>query len=187
MSRERERKSYRDADRGRTSSYRSAETLERYESAGRQNAAAKEYKAALEALFQKKPDAAETLEKLVPSVKVARVVEPASEAASTQGNKRQELLRKLGAAQGSKAISDLTDALFNAGFTMPDDQELWLQVLEHRDESRVRDAIERLGHLLAGQLPKRKPVLVQRLKRLEENADESATREAAGTLRRRVG
>lgn len=186
MSRTPERKNLRDADRSRTSSYRSAETLERYESAGRQNAATKEYKAALEALFQKKPDAVETLSKLVPSVKIPRVVEASPEAPSTQGTKRQELLRKLTVAQGSKAISDLTDSFFSAGFSLPDDQELWLQLLEHRDESRVRDAITRLDHLLAGQLPKRKPVLVQRLKRLEESADEESTRDLAAALRRRI-
>jgi hypothetical protein len=37
-----------------------------------------------------------------------------------------------------------------------------------------------------GQMPKRKPVLVQRLKRLEEHADEDATRTAAAQLRRKV-
>jgi hypothetical protein len=50
----------------------------------------------------------------------------------------------------------------------------------------VREALTRLDHLLAGQLPKRKPVLVQRLKRLEEHAEEDTTRAAAAQLRRKV-
>jgi hypothetical protein len=113
------------------------------------------------------------------------VVESAPDEAKS--NKRQDLLRKIGAAQGSKAISDAIESFLGLGFELPDDQEVFLQMLEHRDEARVRDAIEKLTQLLAGQMPKRKPVLVQRLKRLEENADESATRDAAAELRRKVG
>lgn len=59
-------------------------------------------------------------------------------------------------------------------------------MLEHRNEERVRDAIGQLDRLLMGQLPKRKPVLVQRLKRIEEHAEEAATRDAANQLRRKV-
>lgn len=187
MARERERKSWREVDRARITSYRS-ETLDRPDQPGKPSAVVKEYKAALEALFQKKPDAAEKIEQMMPSVKLPRVMEAATpDAPVSTGTKRQDLLRKLGAAQGCKAISDAADAFLRAGFTLPDDQEVYLQLLEHRDESRVRDAIAKLDSLLAGQLPKRKPVLVQRLKRLEEVADEESTRDAAQTLRRKVG
>jgi hypothetical protein len=152
--------------------------------AAKQASASKQYRAALEALFDKKPDAVEKIEKIVPAAaNLPRVVETQVDAGS---NKRQDLLRKIGAAQGSKAISDAIESFLSAGFELPDDQEIFLQMLEHRDEERVRAAIAQLERLLAGQLPKRKPVLVQRLKRLEENADESATRDAAATLRRRV-
>lgn len=186
MARDRERKTWRETDRNRSSSYRSAETLERYEQSSKQNAAAKEYRAALEALFQKKPDAAEAIEKLVPAVKLPRVVEATAEGEATP-SRRQDLLRRVANAQGSKAISDAVDSFFAAGHELPDDQELHLQILEHRDEARVRASIERLEHLLAGQLPKRKPVLVQRLRRIEEVAEECETREAAAKLRRAVG
>jgi hypothetical protein len=155
----------------------------RREEAARQTAAAKKYRAALEALFEKKPEAAEKLEKMLPAVNLPRVVESAPAA---EPSKRQDLLRKINTAQGSKAISDAIEAFLAAGHTLPDDQEVFLQMLEHRDEARVREAISQLERLLAGQMPKRKPVLVQRLKRLEENAEETATRDAAATLRRRV-
>ena len=185
MARERERKSWRDIDRSRSQSYRSPETLQRYETSGQQSAAVKEYKAALEALFQKKPEAVEKIEKIMPSVKMPRVVEAAADPAAN-ANKRQELLRRITIAQTTRAISDAIDAFLNAGHTLPDDQEIFLQMLEHRDEDRVREAIEKLDRLLAGQLQKRKPVLVQRLKRLEENAEEHPTRDAAAQLRRKV-
>lgn len=183
MQREREKRSWSERDRSRTQSYRMEET--RPDVLARQNAASKQYRAALEALFDKKPEAAETIQKLVPQANLPRVVESAPDEAKS--NKRQDLLRKMGAAQGSKAISDAIETFLGLGFELPDDQEVFLQMLEHRDEGRVREAIEKLTQLLAGQMPKRKPVLVQRLKRLEENAEESATRDAAAELRRKVG
>src|SRR6478752_1598077 len=102
MQREREKRSFSERDRSRTQSYRMEET--RPDVLARQNAASKQYRAALEALFEKKPEAVETIQKLVPQANLPRVVESAPDAAKS--NKRQDLLRKIGAAQGSKAISD---------------------------------------------------------------------------------
>lgn len=186
--RERERKSWREIDRSRSQSYHADEVRKAGgDVAAKPNAAVKEYKAALEALFQKKPDAAEKIEKMLPTVALPRVVEaPADDVEARTAQKRQDLLRKINAAQNPKQVSDAIDAFLSLGFTLPDDQEVMLQMLEHRDEERVREALARLEHLLMGQLPKRKPVLVQRLKRLEEHADEDATRTAAGVLRRKV-
>lgn len=185
--RERERRSWRDNDRTRSQSYHTEE-LGKKDPTAQPSAAVKEYKAALEALFQKKPEAVEKIEKMMPTVTMPRVVEAAAtdDAVVRAAQKRQDLLRKINAAQNPKAISDHIDTFLNAGFTLPDDQEIFLQMLEHRDEERVREALTQLDRLLVGQLPKRKPVLVQRLKRLEEHADESTTRSAAAQLRRKV-
>ncbi len=182
MQRDRERLA---ANRGfvRTQSYH-ADKMVKPEVAARQVAAANQYKAALEALFDKKPDAAERVEKLA-GVHVPRVVGVAQES-SPQGAGRQLLLRKIEAAQGSKSISDAVDAFISAGYELPDDQDVLVQTLEHRDESRVRAALEALGKILAGQVARRKPVLLQRLRRLEDAAEEVETREAASTLRRIV-
>jgi len=185
--RERERKSWRDTDRSRSQSFHAEEVRKGAPPTATQTAAVKEHKAALEALFQKKPEAAEKIEKMIPTVTLPRVVEAsADDPAARVAQKRLDLLRKIAAAQNPKAISDTIDTFINAGFVMPEDQELYLQMLEHRDEDRVREALARLEHLLAGQLPKRKPVLVQRLKRLEEHAEEDTTRAAAAQLRRKV-
>lgn len=180
------KKSWRDADRARSSSYHATETLARHEQKGHQTSATKEYKAALEALFQKKPDAVEAMEKLAPSIRMPKVVEAAVPEGEVVPSRRQDQLRKILAASSTKAISDSIEAFLNAGHTLPDDQEVFLQMLEHRNEERVRDAIGQLERLLMGQLPKRKPVLVQRLKRIEEHAEEAATRDAANQLRRKV-
>lgn len=181
------KKSWRDIDRARSSSYHATETLARHEQKGAASSANREYKAALEALFQKKPDAVENLEKIAPAIRMPKVVETAAPSPDAAGpSRRQDQLRKILAAQGTRSISDSIDGFLNAGHTLPDDQEVFLQMLEHRDEGRVRDAITSLERLLMGQVPKRKPVLVQRLKRIEEHAEESATRDAAGLLRRKV-
>lgn len=182
IQREREKKSWSERDRSRTQSFQTDET--RPDVIARQNAASKQHRAALDALFEKKPDAVEPLEKLVPAANVPRVVETVPDA--NRSNKRQDLLRRLTLAQGSRAISDAAEVFLRAGFELPDDQETFLQLLEHRDEERVRGAMSQLERLLAGQLAKRKPVLLQRLKRLEENADEAETRAMAAQLRRTV-
>ena len=180
--REREKKTWREIDRNKDRSFH-AEKAEKDASSGKQNAATKEYRAALEALFQKKPEGAERIEKIMPTLVLPRAVENGDEAGT---NRRQDLLRRVSAAQGSRAISDAIDDFLGAGHSLPDDQEIFLQMLEHRDEQRVREALERLERLLMGQLPKRKPVLVQRLRRIEEHAEEESTRSAAAQLRRKV-
>lgn len=216
----------------RTQSYR-GEELVSAETASRQTAAAKQYRAALDALFDKKPDApspaespaaaavakvfAAALPRVIdtagpssatvpaatsallatPEPDVARelsapealpagtVAKRSNKAASAE-LKRQELLRRIDAAQGSRAVTVAIEAFLAAGHELPEEQDVFLQMLEHQDEVRVRDAIVRLERMLAGQMPRRKPVLVQRLRRIEENADESETRDAAAALRRRV-
>jgi hypothetical protein len=59
-------------------------------------------------------------------------------------------------------------------------------LLEHFNETRAREAIAVLAELLRREAPIKKPVFEQRLRRLEEYADEPATREAAADLRRSI-
>jgi hypothetical protein len=100
---------------------------------------------------------------------------------------RQKLLGRLLVAEGRPKITKAADDFLKAGFTLPEEQDVYLQLLEHSDEERVRGAIDVLGGILAGELPKRRAVLESRLRRIEQFAEEAATREAAERLRRRVG
>jgi hypothetical protein len=100
---------------------------------------------------------------------------------------RQKLLGRLLVAEGRPKITKAADEFLKAGFTLPDEQDVYLQLLEHSDEEQVRCAIEVLATLLAGELPKRRAVLESRLRRIEQFAEEPSTREAAERLRRRVG
>lgn len=130
------------------------------------------------------PDPSPAPESVVLSARVVASVEDDALAST----RRQELLRRIVVAQGSHAISHAFDVYARGGYTLPDDdQDVLMQLLEHRDEEMVREGLTRLATLLASQPPRRKAVLVQRLRRLEEDADEGSTRSAAGELRRVVG
>jgi uncharacterized small protein (DUF1192 family) len=150
--------------------------------------AASHHRAALEALFAPKrepePDEKKSASggpKL--AQKIVLTPPPVSDPRTLE---RQKLLNKLLVSEGRPQISKAATDFLRAGFTFPDDQDVYLKLLEHADESCVRDALESLRTLLVGELPKRKGMLESRLRRIEQFAEESATRDAAERLRRLV-
>jgi hypothetical protein len=153
---------------------------------------AKQHRAALEALFAPKrdPEAPDGAAAAGPTSRAnggGRIVLTAPAQSDPRTVERQKLLGKLLVAEGRPKISKAADDFFKAGFTLPEEQDVYLQLLEHSDEERVRGALDVLGAILAGELPKRRAVLESRLRRIEQFAEEAATREAAERLRRRVG
>lgn len=141
------------------------------------------HRAALEALFAPKPPPPP------PSAPAKRdsakmVTVPARPARVP--DERDKLLERLLAAAGRTAVSRAVDDLRRAGFEIPDEQETQLQVLEHADEERVREALLVLGRLLESESPARRTVLESRLRRIEECADEASTRELAAAVRRKT-
>jgi hypothetical protein len=99
---------------------------------------------------------------------------------------RRRLLGIIRQAAGRMAISKAVDDYLGAGFELPREQEVWLQLLEHRNEGRVIEAIEALETMLAGEEPQRRAVLESRLRTIEEVADDAGTRSAAQRLRRKL-
>ncbi len=97
---------------------------------------------------------------------------------------RERLLSRLLNVEGRPAICKAAQAYLEGGFEFPLNQGVWLQLLEHRDEAMVTQAIEKLAELIAEEPPYRRAVLESRLRRLEEYADEDTTKAAAGELRR---
>jgi hypothetical protein len=97
---------------------------------------------------------------------------------------RERLLDRLLRVEGRPSITNAADAFLEAGFEFPKAQQVWLQLLEHKDEERVAEAIEQLTSLLGEEPPERRAVLESRLRRIEEYADEASTRDAAASLRR---
>lgn len=114
----------------------------------------------------------------------ARIVQASVGQVDERERERLRLLSHVMAAEGRSAISRAVEKYLAAGFALPEEQEVQLKVLEHQDEARAREALEVLGRLLLSEKPKQLPVFDQRLRRLEEYADEPATRTAAADLRR---
>src|SRR5262245_38215769 len=61
---------------------------------------------------------------------------------------RERLLARLLVAEGRPLISAAVEAYLGAGFELPHLQDVWLQVLEHKDEERVSEAIAQLSVIL---------------------------------------
>lgn len=116
----------------------------------------------------------------------ARIV-AATRSADPRELERERLLERILAAAGRPPITKATEAYLAAGFELPEgSQEVWLQLLEHNDEGRVQQAIDRLTAILEDEEPKRRAVLESRLRSIEELADERATRLTAASLRRMI-
>jgi uncharacterized small protein (DUF1192 family) len=159
---------------------------------------AKQHRAALEALFAPKPakptgpagreaDGDEGARSGGAAKPGQRIVLAPAPNADPRTLERQKLLNKLLIAEGRPSVSKAADAFITAGFTFPEEQDVYLQLLEHANEEHVRGAIDVLDGILAGELPKRRAVLESRLRRIEQFAEDAATRTAAERLRRRVG
>ncbi|HET7545318.1 MAG TPA: hypothetical protein VFK05_35875 [Polyangiaceae bacterium] len=97
---------------------------------------------------------------------------------------RRHLLARLLDSEGAAAITRAANAYRNGGFVFPEEQLVQLKLLEHTDESEVRGALAVLTALLDQQAPIKLPVFEQRLKRLEDDAEEAETRARASELRR---
>jgi len=115
--------------------------------------------------------------------RVARIVKAAEQAAAPD-NREQRLLERLMRSQGRVAISRAANDLWEGKFKAPRQQEVQIQLLEHENEHRARDAVFVMAELLQRESPVQRPVLDQRLRRLEEFAEDPITRDAARALRR---
>jgi hypothetical protein len=167
---------------GHTATPRVAPTLE-------ERRTANAHRAALEALFSpKKEDDSGKPAKAADGTagKLGRIVLAPPPQADPRAQDRQRLLGKLLAASGRPAITKAANELYKQGFTLPQEQDVYLQLLEHTSEERVREAIGVLQTILLSELPKRRAVLESRLRRIEEYAEEEATRSAATDLWRQL-
>ncbi|HEX3595650.1 MAG TPA: hypothetical protein VHU80_11120 [Polyangiaceae bacterium] len=114
----------------------------------------------------------------------ARIVQLGGKEADERERERRKLLSRLMESQGRGAITRAADEFLQRGFELPNEQPVHLQLLEHFDETKARQSLEAITRLLQTEAPIKRPVLDQRLRRVEEHADESATRELAAELRR---
>ena len=115
--------------------------------------------------------------------RAVRIVK-ASENVAAPDNREQRLIERLMRSQGRVAISRAADDLWESKFIAPRLQEVQIQLLEHENEHRARDAVFIMAELLQRESPVQRPILDQRLRRLEEFAEDPITRDAARALRR---
>jgi hypothetical protein len=87
-------------------------------------------------------------------------------------------------SEGPTAVTRAANAYRKGGFQFPDEQQVQLKLLEHSDEGEVCTALGVLTSLLDQQAPIKLPLFEQRLKRLEDGAEEAETRARAAELRR---
>jgi hypothetical protein len=142
------------------------------------------HRAALEALFAPKVAIPPPPPSKRESAKMIRV--PERDLCDPREVERSMLTAKLVASEGRVAIGRAVNALERAGFGLPDEQETYVQLLEHRDEARVRVALEALSRLLDNEAPKRRTLLDSRVRRIEENADEASTRALASLVGKKI-
>ncbi len=119
-----------------------------------------------------------------PQKRSARIIQVAQGEHDEREKRRMRLLDRLLTSEGRGAISRAAEAYLDEDFEFPHEQDVQLQLLEHFNEARAREAIEILVGLLERESPIKLPILSQRLRRLEEYADEAQTRESAAALRR---
>ncbi len=116
--------------------------------------------------------------------RAARIVQPTATSADERELQREKLLSRLIKSEGRSATTRAANDYRSAGFEFPTEQAVQLSLLEHFDEEIVRQAITALAELIDAEAVLKRPVLEQRLKRLEDTAEEEATRAAASELRR---
>jgi len=119
-----------------------------------------------------------------PRSRSARIVSAERHDPDARLVERERLLGRLLSSEGRGAITRAAEQYAKAGFEFPAEQPVQLQLLEHHDEAVVRRAIEALRAIVASEPPLKRPIFEQRLKRLEDSAEEEGTRVAASELRR---
>ncbi len=118
-----------------------------------------------------------------PAKRAARIVTGAL-AVDDAELERRHLLSRLLDCVGPAAVTRAATAYLKGGFSFPEEQPVQLKLLEHSDETAVCRALDVLTALLDQQAPIQLPIFEQRLKRLEEGAENPETRERAAELRR---
>ncbi|HVJ21676.1 MAG TPA: hypothetical protein VM686_40000 [Polyangiaceae bacterium] len=122
--------------------------------------------------------------KETPPKRAVRIVQASASGADEREREREKLLSRLLAAEGRSAVTRAASDYAAGGFEFPRDQPVQLKLLEHLDEELIRNAIAALAELFATEPVTKRPLLEQRLKRLEDTAEDVATRQAASELRR---
>jgi hypothetical protein len=116
--------------------------------------------------------------------RAARIITRKEDDIDEKEQMRRRLLSQYMASEGRAAITRAADNYFDAGFEFPMEQGVQIRLLEHFDEARSLAALGVLKELLSLEEPEQAPVLRQRVKRLEENAEDKQTQDLATEIRK---
>ena len=114
----------------------------------------------------------------------ARIVQRKLDDIDDTERDRRRLLSRYLASEGRAAITRAADVYFQGGFEIPREQEPQLKLLEHFNEELAGGALAVLAELIEDEKPQQLPVFRQRLRRLEDHAEDKSVRDAASELRR---
>ncbi len=169
-------------------------------SAAQADRSSKQYRAALDALFEK-GEVGKFAEKLatptrqppalqdMPKPRTRAVAEPAADKAPAAPvpteDPRMVLRKKIVTALGRDEISRAVDKYVKA-HGMPDDFEVLEQALEHQKPERIAEALNVLDTLLSREKPKRSRTLAGKLRFLEETSDDTELRATAARIRTKL-
>jgi hypothetical protein len=159
----------------------------------------KQYRAALDALFEK-GELGKLAEKLAaPQGRSAPAVAPpppstpapapapapAAAPPAPKEDPRATLRKKVLEAIGRDEISRAVDRYVKA-HGMPEDFEVLEQALEHHKPDRIREALQALDGLLGRDKPKRSRTLAGKLRFIEETSGDDELRQIAAAVRGRL-
>ena len=102
------------------------------------------------------------------------------------GSKRQATLKKLRDAISSREIEEAVEELLEMDGELPRDPDALIAVLGHPEEDVQRDAIRLLEKLHQERPLKRKDLVKQRLRRIEDLSEDSETIELAASLNKKL-
>ncbi len=144
--------------------------------------ASKQYRAALDAVFEK-GEVGSIADKLSqPEPATAPAAPPAVPSPDeARGPLRKRILDAVGREEISRAMERYLKA-----YGMPEDFELLAQALEHTRPARVAEALTALETLLGREKPKRSRTLAGKLRFLEETSDDPQLQEMAARIRARL-
>jgi hypothetical protein len=174
----RERPSWRDIDRRKDTSSHVDRTdpYKKNKRGQKADSSSKGYRSALDKLF----DGGELPERYQ-GLSKAR-----SDLAKGDGSPRQEALKRLrNAMDKSEVVAAVADYLEVDG-ELPREPDALLSVLQHPDETLVRKAISLLKEIVAERPFKRGELLRQRLRKVEDLAEEPETATLASELRHMI-
>jgi hypothetical protein len=189
--RDRPKKSWRDIDSQRDRSGGPRPEPGAKQSAQKSDAASKQYRAQLDALFAK-GEVGKFAEKLAGGPPSLRPAEPAKPAPAPEPppppkeDPRAVLRKKLQEAIGRDDISRAFDKYVKA-HGVPADFELLEQGLEHNKSEKQLEVLDALDKLLERDKPKRSRTLVGKLRFIEETSGDDELRTAAARVRGRIG